>query len=760
MNFRVYASLVLVVPAVLAGQQQKPISPDSAAKLGRVTITAERGDTTKPKSKITQATLAVTASITAAKAIETVNVIDTEDAVKYLPSVFLRKRNNGDTQAVMGTRVWGVSSSARSLVFVDGVPLSALIANNNNIGGPRWGLVAPSEIERIDMMYGPFSAAYAGNSMGAVMEITTRLPAKFEATVHQTQASQQFNLYGTRKSYSTSQSALTVGDRFGELSFWVSGNYANSFSQPLTYVTSATFPAGTTGGFAATNKLGGSANIIGSTGLLHTAMTNATAKVAYDISPRLRAAYTYGYWKNDGDAGADTYVKKGADQSYAGLAGFASGTYNILQQHSSHSLSLRTNSGGDWDWEAIGTAYRYDTDRQRSPTTAAATGLTFGAPGRVAVLDGTAWSTLDLKGIWHAGAANAEHTISFGAHYDTYSLKNPTYSTADWTVGTYGSVFTQGDGKTRTQALWVQDSWRLTPVLRFTFGGRYEDWRGFDGFNVNGATTVQQPVVTASKFSPKGALAWNASADWTVTASLAQAYRFATAAELYQLVSTGPTFTAPNPNLKPDNVLSAELRVERKFDGGQVSVALFQDDVHDAIISQFLPLVPNSNTLYSYIANVDHVRARGIELAFGRRDALIRGLEIGGSVTYLDATTLALKGQASATATPGSSIGKRLPNIPDWRANYLVTYRPDNQWSISTAGRYSGNVATTLDNADVNPNVYQGFSAWFVADAKVGYSIDRHWNASLGVDNLLNRTYFYFHPFPMRTFIGSVKYSF
>lgn len=760
MNIRIYAFLLSIAPSALASQQSKPISVDSAAKLARVTITAERGDTTKPKSKITQATLAITASVNVRKAQETVNIIDTEDAVKYLPSVFLRKRNNGDTQAVMGTRVWGVSSSARSLVFVDGVPLSALIANNNNIGGPRWGLVTPSEIERIDMMYGPFSAAYAGNSMGAVMEITTRLPQKFEATVNQTQASQQFSLYGTKKNYSTSQSSLTVGDRFGNFSFWVSGNYANSFSQPLTYVTSATFPTGTTGGYTATNKLGASANVLGASGLLHSGMTNATAKLAYDISPTLRAAYTFGYWKNDGNAGVDTYVNKGADQSYAGVAGFATGTYNLLQQHSSHSLSLRTNNGGDWDWEAIGTTYHYDTDRQRSPTTAAATGLTFGDPGRAAVLQGTGWSTLDVKGIWHAGGATAAHTVSFGAHYDSYTLKNPTYNTADWTVGGYGSVFAQGDGKTRTQALWVQDSWQLSPMLRFTFGGRYEDWRAFDGYNVNGATAVTQPVVTASKFSPKGALAWNASADWTVTASLAQAYRFATAAELYQLVSTGPTFTAPNPNLKPDDVVSAELRVERKFENGQASVALFQDDVHDAIISQFLPLVPNSNTLYSYIANVDHVRARGIEIAFGRRDTFIRGLEIGGSVTYLDAKTLALMGQASATATPGSAIGKHLPNIPDWRANYVVTYRPDTRWAITTAGRYSGNVATTLDNADVNPNVYQGFSAWFVADAKVGYTLDRHWNASIGVDNLLNRTYFYFHPFPMRTFVGNVKYSF
>jgi iron complex outermembrane receptor protein len=140
---------------------------------------------------------------------ESVNILDTEDAVKYLPSVFLRKRNNGDTQATMATRVWGVSSSARSLIFADGVPLSALLANNNTIGGPRWGLVGPSEIARIDMMYGPFSAAYAGNSMGAVMEITTRLPEHREGSISQTYASQSFDLYGTKATYPTLQTTAS-----------------------------------------------------------------------------------------------------------------------------------------------------------------------------------------------------------------------------------------------------------------------------------------------------------------------------------------------------------------------------------------------------------------------------------------------------------------------------------------------------------------------------------------------------------------------
>ena len=53
-------------------------------------------------------------SVTRQEIERTINVIDTEDAVKYMPSLFVRKRNIGDTQAVLQTRTWGVGSSARS----------------------------------------------------------------------------------------------------------------------------------------------------------------------------------------------------------------------------------------------------------------------------------------------------------------------------------------------------------------------------------------------------------------------------------------------------------------------------------------------------------------------------------------------------------------------------------------------------------------------------------------------------------------------
>ncbi|MCU0647961.1 MAG: TonB-dependent receptor [Gemmatimonadaceae bacterium] len=736
--------------------QPPPPRRDSTITLDTARIVAE-GVERVPIPRLQLATLPVSTGIGIVRARQQVNLIDTQDAVKYLPSVFVRKRNNGDTQSVMATRVWGVSSSARSLIFADGVPLTALIANNNTIGGPRWGLVAPLEVARIDLMHGPYSAAYAGNSMGAVMEITTRMPERFEGALSQTASLQRFDLYATRRTFGTSQTSAQVGNRYGKLSVWASGQLQHSESQPLSYVTAAAFPAGTTGGIAATNRVGASANVLGATGFLSTNMLNGKVKLAWDLTPTVRVAYTLGLWQNDGDAGVQSFLQAPGGVTFAGQGAFANGFYDLRQRHRAQSLTVRTTSTGRMDWEFAASQYRFDTDQQRFPVAAAATTDSFSTAGRMASFDGTGWGALDLKVSWRSAQMDEGHTISAGVHHDRYSLVNPTWNTAEWREGALTNIATLGRGRTRTNAIWLQEAWRLHPALKLTVGGRYEWWRAFDGLNQNGSTRVVQPAVEMERFSPKGILAWTPSSPWSATLSMGRAFRFATASELYQLVSTGVTFTSPAPDLRPDNVLSTELRVARVFPRGRAQLALFQDNVRDAIISQFRELVPNSPILFSYLANVDRVRARGAEVVLSAQDVGFRGFSVEGTATYLDARTLAISGRASATAALGAAIGKFLPNIPRWRASFVTTYRPIDRLSITAAGRYSDRLWATLDNTEVNPNVFQGFSGWFVADARAQLRLTSRWVAALGVDNLLDRKYFLFHPFPHRTVIADVS---
>src|SRR3569833_1541399 len=64
-------------------------------------------------------------SVTATKAQEQVNTVNSEDMLKYAPSLLVRKRHYGDTQDPVATRTSGVGASARNQIEVDGVVINS-----------------------------------------------------------------------------------------------------------------------------------------------------------------------------------------------------------------------------------------------------------------------------------------------------------------------------------------------------------------------------------------------------------------------------------------------------------------------------------------------------------------------------------------------------------------------------------------------------------------------------------------------------------
>jgi len=728
---------------------------------------------------------ATTESVTAKELAETTNLMNTEDALKYMPSIMVRKRFIGDTQAPMSTRTTGINASARSLIFADGVLLSALVNNNNGNGSPRWFMVSPEEIDRIDVMYGPFSAAYAGNSYGAVTEMTTRMPTRFEATAKVGLASQHFSQYGTNDSYRAKEMSVTLGNRSGDFSWFFSANHLDSDSAPVTYGSLAqstqVAAAGNqvvTGAYTDRNRTGGGMQVIGAGNLTHTVQDTAKIKFAYDFLPTLTAAYTLGYWQNSADAKSQSYLSNSAGAPYYGgssgnvnIGGYAYGASAIAGQFSSNSteqahwmqsLAVKTKTQGEWDWEAVASDYYYAQDLTRISTGLYPAAQEGGA-GRITDASGTGWSTLDLKGVWRPQGMSGTHILSFGGHYDQFKLVGPTYNTTNWSSGGNGALFSDSRGKTQTDALWFQDAWRLAPTLKATLGGRYETWQAYGGYNFavagNGTSfPVTQPALDKSGFSPKASLTWDVSDLWLVTGSFGKALRFPTVGELYQNVQTGSTYTQANPYLKPESVLSSELAFERSTATSRLRLSLFEEYVSNALISQ-TSTIAGFATPVSFTQNVDKTRQRGIELVLQQKDVLIRGLELSGSVTYVDARILANSGYV-ATIPGATSVGKRTPYVPEWRATAVATYRPDDKWAATLAARYSGSQYATVDNTDTNHGTYQGFQGFLVADARVRYQINRQWSSAAGMDNITNRKYFLYHPFPERTVFAELKFSY
>ncbi len=709
------------------------------------------------------------ASVAADVIAKTINAFTPEDTLRYLPSLTVRQRHIGDTQSPVATRTSGLGASARSLIYVDGVLISSLIGNNNTSASPKWGLVSPEAIERVDVLYGPFAAAYAGNSIGTVIAFTQRMPTEREASAQLQGASQAFSRYGEDKRYGTGRFAASLGDRFGQAAFRVSYNHLDSHGHPLGYATAAVPAASSAAGTAVSgayfdaSRLGVPIAVLGSTGIEHQVQDNLSARATYDLTPGVTAAYTLGLFRNKDDSAVQSYLRDAAGQTvYAGAVNIGGRAYNLANTVFSNSrfkltelqlaqgLSLASHSGGRFDFDLVGSRFDYLKSRQRLPT-GALPGAEGGGAGALVSLEGTGWHTLDARGTWRAGA----NTLTFGAHQDGFKLNSPRYAVADWTGGGIGATQTFSRGRTRTRAVWAQDVWTLSPQLTATLGLRLESWRAYNGLNYSAAPALNrvQPEIKHTAVSPKAILAYTPSADWTLKASFGLASRFPTVTELYQSVTVGSALQVPNPDLDPERALSSELSAEHAWDGGSLRLSLFDERIEDTLLSQTAPLPAGSTTLASFVQNVDRTHVQGVELVASRRNVLVPGLELSGWVTYADA-------KVEKDAAFSAAVGKRLPGVPRLRGALVATYASTSKLDLTLAARYSDRAFSAIDNTDRYANTYQGFSGYFVADAKARYRLTDHLAASLGVNNIGGRDYFLFHPFPQRTVVADLSWTY
>jgi iron complex outermembrane receptor protein len=339
-----------------------------------------------------------------------------------------------------------------------------------------------------------------------------------------------------------------------------------------------------------------------------------------------------------------------------------------------------------------------------------------------------------------------------GAHYDGFTLDSRRFATDDWKNGDAGALTQESHGHTRTFALWAEDHLMVAPKFMITLGGRYEWWKAYGGRNFSAAPAldVSQPIRTAQGFSPKLSVRWEPARRWSVTLSAARALRFPTVSELYQAISTGPTITVPNPDLKPEKANSAELAIERNIGGGSVRLSLFHEVINDALISQSGPL-PGQTQLFSFVQNIGRTRTNGAELVLEKRNLLPR-FDLSGSFTLADPKTV------SDPVFPAAE-GKLIPQVPCRKATLVATWGPSDRISLTGAARYSSRMFGTIDNSDLVGHTWQGFEGYFVADVRAAYKLDSHWSIAVGVENLTDKRYFLFHPFPGRTLTAELHWS-
>ncbi|MEX3790605.1 TonB-dependent receptor [Paraburkholderia sp. BR14374] len=748
------------VPALVATPAQ---AADADATLPAVSVNASASASAAPR--------AVDPNLPAS--IETVtrdqfanwNVVNTEDVLKYLPNLAVRKRFIGDLNSIIAVRGTSNTQSARGLVYADGLLLSNLLGNSYSFP-PRWSMVSPDEIQQVDVIYGPFSALYPGNSLGATVLISTRMPKQFEATADVKAFTQHFSLFGVNQSFNGSEASASLGDRIGKFSYLLGVNHLENTSQPLQFATLAqsTTPAKAgdtpvTGAHFYNNQTNTPTAVLGvnGEGIEHTVQDQLKLKMQYDFTPTLQGGFTLGYWHRTYNSETSTFLRDAdGNPVYSGNVSINGYHYTIPAAafapslgHSEnwlYGVSLKTRNATGWNGEAIASYY----DIGNSVARIANAGGPGNGPGTVLFGDGTGWKTLDLRGTYtpatnEAGLAN--HALSFGYHYDNYFVDNQTYNTLAWRDGDAASFANAFTGKTQTQALYAQDAWRFLPRWKLVYGVRYEDWQAYDGAQSLPGTTIAYSDASQRHFSPKASLSFDVSDDLTLRASIGRAYRFPTASELFQGQINGSAIVNNNPHLQPEDDLSKELSAEWAHWNGVFRLSLFQDDVKNTIFSQTdTTVIPNVTNFQ----NIGKVRSRGVETSYWGEDVFVRGLDLLASVAYTQSKIL-------ENAQNPASVGKYFYRIPLWRANLAATYHFDARAALTLAARYSGRQYNTLTNTDTNPNVFGGTSTYTVADAKFTFKPTKLSELGIGVDNLFDARYFVYHPYPGRTFYVEAK---
>lgn len=709
---------------------------------------------------------AVVVSETAAQIDATVNAMTAGEALKYLPSIEVRERYIGDRNGIVSTRTTGTVSSAESLVYVDDLMISNLLGNSYSYP-PRWGLVAPSEITRVDVIYGPFSAVYPGNSMGGVVTLTTHMPDRPELHMAMTGSQENFSLYGVDEHNRSNDASLAAGDRFGAFSFRIDVDHLDAIGHPMSFSTSglstkvaAASATPVVGAYQDLDQSGNPRLVFGAYSIDHSIQDQAKAKLGYDITPTVHLLYTLGVWTDTSKTGAESFLTNASTGApvFNGAVSIGGKAYTVSgenpgetdETHVLNAVSVFSNSGGVFDFKLAASAYDYAKEHGYS---ASNYGVTLA--GSDQVQNGTGWQTVDAQGVWRPSEnILGRHEIFFGAHTDIFKLKQATFSLANWQVRTDGAETAASSGSTETDALYVQDVWTLSPPVRVTLGLRDETWQARSGSNFNVATkpqTVSYPNESREALSPKAAIAYALNPDLTTRLSFGQADRFPTVTELYQQVTSGTTLVQNNPNLRPEAVTSYDWTTEYVWRGDQFRLSLFQEARKNALFSQTDTTVSPNLT---QIENISSARFQGAEGAFDAQNVGVKGLDLNGSLTWTHSEIL-------ADAQAPTAVGKAYPRIPKWRGRFVALYQITPAMSASVGYRYSSGAFSTLLNTDVNHGVYGGISSYSVVDFRLTYKLGHGIRLSGGIDNIGDTKYYVSpHPYPQTTGFLGVKYDY
>lgn len=665
-----------------------------------------------------------------------------------------------------------VIRSQRALVLVDGV-------NWHDYGYySHTGAIPMPDVERIDVVRGPFSALYGTLAQTGVINYTTKIPEDTEIYASASYGDWDSRFYSFRfadrpfgnKDGNEKQSSWfdsTLGDRFFySLSFKSrsSDGYETtpsykSLGSPVTGALDPDIPVVTGGVKDVDPQTGNDRYKIGHQGDNWYEDYGLFIKTGYDFGPNTRLWYSlnasefeYG-WK-DGKSflkdpsgttlyEGDVYIQDGGNTYALTLSPLNFTSSPKTKESLVH--TLRFNHSIPASVDIVGLFAFNDKESATHNISSS----------RYKVEDNYL-AQADLAATFHFMNDNCLVTVGIQGVQEEATVTDNNLSdpyNKDSTV----SVREETSGTDRTLGTFVQVEYSPVDYLTTYVGGRYDHWWGTDAdySNIDGSD-IDYPDTDDGKFSPKVSLVYRPLENGTIRASYGEAF---TAPSLYYRTASyywegGGTISManPNPDLGPTTNQSWEIGTEWEFWEKRIRVkaTYFENDFKDLIVNQTTNYTLDDGTQVTEKkrVNAEEAEVNGIETTI--EAFLPYNMKAG--LYYAHNWSEYTKTQAS------SKLGWEVNETPTDMWSLWLGYF-GRQLDASISYRYCDSLYDDA-YAQYADTTYKADDEYHVVDAKVTFRPKDFVAISLSVDNLFDEEYYEYYRAPGRFWLGKVSVEF
>ena len=717
-------------------------SYDKQVSMKEIVVTATR---TEREAK----DLPVSTTVITSEEIKANNINNLDEAVKYAVGVKdHRMRGMADVGAQVNIR--GIEGTG-NLILLDNQPLNSTVW-----GGVPWSGINIDQVDRIEIVRGPFSALYGINAMGGVINIITKTPEKrtFSAETG----------YGTDN---TTVFRLNYGDRLSDRFSFNAGIERKHTDGYPTYIATKGATAGSQqpGDILIsppdrTTDITGKQTtyIIGDAGKNPTTDWNFFLKGAYEFSPdhKLSLHYTHSE-QSDKFGQGHSYLSDGTGRSITNGTVYFDGNRMTVKDADflgwvfggrdndivvanyvnklNDMMTLKADAGMTYQ-------YRYytipDVWYPATATRDGGPGTYYIYPSRV--VTATVQSDIALRN-------NLLETIGLSFRWD--NGKQTVWPLKDWRdKDAKQDQTTHIEGDSYYYSIFAQSEWKpvenvmVIPALRFDY------WQSKGKTEIAGIPKQDFGYRSDSMFTPKVSVGYEPIKDTHLRASAGIGFKPPAIDVLYRILPAGgpdDTPTYPNRDLKPETLYSWEIGADQIFLENQVrlSATYFENYLRDSLFQK----QEEGKQIWE---NGNESRIKGVEAELILQP--VSWLSLFGNLTYQDSKVT--KNEVTPTLE-----GKRLPFVPKilWNAGVDLRYK---KAQLLLNVNHADKAFSENDNSDTAEHVPTAEDGYTVVNVSLGVDVVKNLKFTLSVDNLFDEDYYLYWKAAGRKTLLTMTYKF